>query len=179
MNRLLLVAAFLFGLVILFFVCAKPEIESAYTIVQQAKAPANAVETQLQPKANTPKVAALNCQKEFDELLANEMILFQTDTAVIEADSAVLLQALSFAAEKCPDAYITVSGHTDNLGDDQYNQKLSEKRARAVAYYLMTMRIDENRLLAVGYGETQPIGDNDTEDGRKLNRRIEFTVGGL
>ncbi|MEC9396557.1 MAG: OmpA family protein, partial [Myxococcota bacterium] len=61
-------------------------------------------------------------------------------------------------------------------GKDEYNQKLSQKRAESVRKYLIGRGIDRDRLEAVGYGEVQPIADNETQEGRAKNRRVEFTI---
>jgi len=75
-----------------------------------------------------------------------------------------------------PDMKIEIRGHTDNVGDDAYNQQLSEARAKSVFQYLVDRGIDTGRLSYKGFGETQPIASNDTEQGRKQNRRTEFLV---
>ena len=74
----------------------------------------------------------------------------------------------------CPDVAVEVSGHSDAVGDKDYNIGLSERRAQAVVAYLVSQGMDENRLTAVGLGFSQPIADNSTEEGRAMNRRIEF-----
>jgi outer membrane protein OmpA-like peptidoglycan-associated protein len=72
---------------------------------------------------------------------------------------------------------IEISGHTDNVGEHDYNMDLSQERAKAVGNVLMKKGIDPKRLEMVGYGETQPLASNDDEkDGRELNRRIEIKV---
>ena len=72
--------------------------------------------------------------------------------------------------------YIDVYGHTDSMGSDAYNQSLSERRAQAVADYLASHGVVAARLGTRGYGETQPIASNDTEEGRAANRRVEIKV---
>ena len=74
--------------------------------------------------------------------------------------------------------YIEVVGHTDDVGDDRYNQKLSEQRAEAVARYLVEAGIDPNKILMVGAGESAPIASNATPEGRAENRRVEVLVLG-
>jgi outer membrane protein OmpA-like peptidoglycan-associated protein len=69
---------------------------------------------------------------------------------------------------------VEIVGHTDSIGTDAYNQRLSERRARAVADYLESRGIDRARLSASGRGETMPIATNENEDGRRLNRRVEL-----
>jgi len=74
-------------------------------------------------------------------------------------------------------AYIlNIGGHTDNVGKADMNMKLSQDRADAVKAYLIEKGIDGSRLNATGYGSTQPVGDNKTDKGRALNRRVEFKV---
>jgi outer membrane protein OmpA-like peptidoglycan-associated protein len=75
-----------------------------------------------------------------------------------------------------PSSPVTVEGHTDSKGSDQYNQKLSERRATAVRKYLIEKGISSSRIRVVGYGEQRPIADNKTEEGRAINRRAEFEV---
>jgi len=69
-----------------------------------------------------------------------------------------------------------VAGHTDSVGSDAYNDKLSMRRASSVSKYLISKGISGDRLIARGYGETRPIADNNTALGRAKNRRTEFTV---
>jgi outer membrane protein OmpA-like peptidoglycan-associated protein len=73
---------------------------------------------------------------------------------------------------------VEISGHTDNVGKDDYNQRLSEDRAQSVVDYLVEKKISEDRLTAVGYGKTKPFATNDTAEGRAKNRRIEFKITG-
>ena len=75
-----------------------------------------------------------------------------------------------------PSMIIEVGGHTDNVGDDATNMKLSHDRAKAVREYLVNAGIGANRVQAKGYGESNPIATNDTDDGRRSNRRTEFII---
>jgi OOP family OmpA-OmpF porin len=75
-----------------------------------------------------------------------------------------------------PQIRVEVSGHTDNSGQPAYNKQLSEKRALSVYNYLVEKGIDKNRLMPIGYGQTKPLADNATEEGRQQNRRIEFRI---
>jgi outer membrane protein OmpA-like peptidoglycan-associated protein len=75
-----------------------------------------------------------------------------------------------------PSSPVVVEGHTDYIGSDQYNQKLSERRANAVRRYLVERGIAPSRIRVVGYGEKRPIADNKTKEGRAINRRAEFEV---
>ena len=73
---------------------------------------------------------------------------------------------------------IEIGGHTDNVGSDSYNQKLSEARAKSAVGYLVRKGITSNRLKAKGYGESSPIATNETDAGRTKNRRVEMKVTG-
>ncbi len=120
--------------------------------------------------------AADTCQTDFNNLLANENVNFESAQAIIAQASYPLLDQMVAIAANCPNASISVEGHTDSQGDDTMNQNLSEQRAQAVLTYLSNNGVDVSRLSSAGYGETMPIGDNATADGRAMNRRIEFTV---
>jgi outer membrane protein OmpA-like peptidoglycan-associated protein len=78
--------------------------------------------------------------------------------------------------EKNPTLSIELGGHTDNVGKPEANQKLSEQRAKAVMVYLTNKGIEPSRLSYKGYGESQPVAPNDTEEGRATNRRTEIKI---
>ena len=121
-------------------------------------------------------VDATVCQQLFSELLGKARIRFESGKADIVADSAGLLDRLIETALRCPTANIEISGHTDTDGDEAANQGLSERRAQAVADFLVKAGLPANRFSAVGYGSTQPIAGNDTDQGKAQNRRIDFVV---
>ncbi len=121
-------------------------------------------------------VDATVCQQLFSELLTKGKIRFEPKRASIDPDSAGLLDHLIETALRCPNATIEVAGHTDSDGEDSFNQALSEKRAQAVIDYLVKAGLTADRFTAVGYGSTQPVAGNDTDDGKAQNRRIEFLV---
>jgi OmpA-OmpF porin, OOP family len=121
-------------------------------------------------------VDATVCQQLFSDLLGKARIRFDSGKAEIAADSAGLLDRLIETALRCPNANIEVAGHTDSDGEEAANQALSEKRAQAVAEYLVKAGLPVNRFTPVGYGSTQPIAGNDTEQGKAQNRRIDFVV---
>ena len=85
------------------------------------------------------------------------------------------------AMNEYPELVIGLGGHTDNTGDAEANMLLSQQRAEAVRDYLVANGVPADRLVATGYGQNDPLGDNSTEAGREKNRRTEFTVlaGGL
>ncbi len=78
--------------------------------------------------------------------------------------------------ERSPGMLVEIGGHTDDLGPDEYNQQLSQRRADAVKKYLIRLGVDESRIRATGYGESKPVASNSNQEGRKLNRRTEFTI---
>jgi OmpA-OmpF porin, OOP family len=116
------------------------------------------------------------CQQLFAELLGKAKVRFESGQASIDPDSTGLLDRLVEIALRCPTSNIEVGGHTDTDGEDATNQALSEKRAQAVVDYLVKAGLPASRFTAVGYGSTQPVATNDTDDGKAQNRRIEFLV---
>jgi outer membrane protein OmpA-like peptidoglycan-associated protein len=123
-----------------------------------------------------PAVDAETCQARFGALLSANTIRFETGSAAIDRQSDGLLDRLVRTLQSCPETSVVIGGHTDSQGDSIPNMRLSQERAMAVRDYVIDAGIPENRLLAVGFGESEPIADNDTDEGRALNRRIEFTV---
>jgi len=77
---------------------------------------------------------------------------------------------------KYPEFMVVVAGHTDNIGQESHNQWLSERRAYAVADFLVAKGLDPNRIQVIGYGESRPIAANDTAQGRLCNRRVELYI---
>jgi len=116
------------------------------------------------------------CQQLFSDLLGKGKIRFESGRANIDPDSTGLLDRLVETALRCPTTTIEVAGHTDSAGEDAANQALSEKRAQAVVDYLVKAGLPAARFTAVGYGSTQPVADNESDEGKAQNRRIEFLV---
>ncbi len=116
------------------------------------------------------------CQQLFSGLLAKGKIRFESGRATIDPDSAGLLDRLIETALRCPSANIEIAGHTDADGEDGFNQALSEKRAQAVTDFLVKAGLPAERFTAMGYGSTQPVAGNDTDEGKAQNRRIDFVV---
>jgi outer membrane protein OmpA-like peptidoglycan-associated protein len=156
----------------------KPEPEIKPEPQIEAEAETVPVKKIVQP----PKLDALpefTCQQEFDFLLDNRQINFATNSADIDTSSTSLLSDLIDIVNQCPDANIEIAGHTDSRGSDDFNLRLSQARASSVMNYLINNEIEPNRLTAVGYGESNPIADNDSTEGLAKNRRIEFNIKGL
>ena len=134
------------------------------------------IKTELSVKPAAAPVDPGVCQQLFSELLAKGKIRFEPGRASIDPDSAGLLDRLVEIAMRCPTANIDIAGHTDGDGEDAFNQALSEKRAQAVTDYLVKAGLPAGRFTALGYGSSQPVASNDTDEGKAQNRRIEFLV---
>ncbi len=102
---------------------------------------------------------------------------FEFNSAKLKPESYPVLDEAARILTMHPEIDVEVQGHTDNIGSDEYNLKLSQKRAEAVRDYLIDKHmIEPVRLIPVGYGEKKPIADNTTEGGRQKNRRVEFLI---
>jgi OOP family OmpA-OmpF porin len=124
------------------------------------------------PPPPAPRVALVERRIEI-----TEQVRFETDTAVIRAESDPLLEEVAAVFRAHPELLrVEVQGHTDGEGTPEHNRKLSDDRARAVVAWLVEHGVDASRLSAVGHGEERPIADNGTEEGRAKNRRVEFHV---
>lgn len=110
------------------------------------------------------------------EVFVMRNLHFATNKTRILSSSEEALEALFGYLERNPEIRIKIMGHTDNVGKDAANQRLSEGRAEAVREDLIKRGINETRIEAEGYGETRPIDTNDTEEGRQNNRRVEVEV---
>jgi outer membrane protein OmpA-like peptidoglycan-associated protein len=126
------------------------------------------------PKNNGCPILSKTVLKVFDEAL--EGIVFESAKEVIKPSSYKVLDKIVDIMNKNSDFKLKISGHTDNQGNDRENLNLSDKRALATKQYLMDKGISADRLESIGYGETKPIADNKTAQGRAVNRRVEFKV---
>ena len=113
---------------------------------------------------------------EVGETVVLNNIFFDYDEYKLLPSSKVELNRLVNLLKNNPEMEIRIQGHTDSQGDEEYNEKLSENRAKSVYNYLVEHGISKERLSYKGFGESQPIADNDTEEGRAKNRRTEFEV---
>jgi len=103
-------------------------------------------------------------------------LLFDFDSSVIRSDAAQNLRQLAASLDKYSDTNLLIVGHTDSVGNDQYNQDLSVRRARAAHQYLSAQGVQTGRMATAGRGEMEPVASNDTDAGRQLNRRIEVAI---
>ena len=106
----------------------------------------------------------------------NSGILFDTDKAELRPVAKDNLRELAVILKKYPDTNILVEGHTDATGTEEHNLSLSVARAQATANYVTGLDVDPTRFTIMGYGESQPIADNSTVEGRQANRRVEIAI---
>ena len=105
-------------------------------------------------------------------------VLFDSGQYTLKSAARERLARISGIVLAYPELRLEVEGHTDSIGGDEFNQRLSEKRANSVRDYLVDSGISMDGIIARGFGKTQPVADNATSEGRKLNRRVEMIVSG-
>jgi outer membrane protein OmpA-like peptidoglycan-associated protein len=103
-------------------------------------------------------------------------LLFDLDSYELREETKSNLDQLAKTLNKYDDTDILIEGHTDSTGEDDYNHKLSERRAREVEKYLSSQQVKGSRITTKGYGEEQPLTSNETEAGRSSNRRVEVAI---
>ena len=116
------------------------------------------------------------CQAAFDNTMRGRKIRYQSDLAIISSVSTDLLEALSGIALLCDAHRIEIGEHTDNRGNESYNETLSRQRAEKIRDYMLGNGVRGTALFAKGYGEALPIDESDTPEARDINRRTEFLV---
>lgn len=103
-------------------------------------------------------------------------LMFALSSAELNQATRSNLSDLAETLKKYEDTEVLIEGHTDSSGSESFNQTLSEKRANSVSGYLMTLGVSGQRLSTIGYGENQPIADNESAEGRQKNRRVEVAI---
>lgn len=112
-----------------------------------------------------------------DRIVIRDKILFEVDKAIIRTESHGLVDEITQVVKDNPQILkLSIEGHTDGDGSAKYNQTLSDKRAAAVLQYLVDHGVAQERLTSKGFGESKPIGDNATPEGKEMNRRVEFII---
>ena len=113
---------------------------------------------------------------EIGQVVRLNNVFFDFDKWDLRPESFLELNRVVKLLEENPAIVIEMSAHTDSRGSDEYNFKLSDNRARSVMEYILAKGIDPSRISSHGYGESQPVATNDTDDGRQLNRRVQFQI---
>lgn len=130
-------------------------------------------EPEPEPEPEPPK----RVQVTADAIVITEKIMFEYDKADIRPESFGLCDEIVDVIQKNPRIKkISIEGHTDGDGSAKYNKKLSQKRADAVKKYFVEKGVEEARLQSVGHGEDKPLAENDTDEGKEKNRRVEFLI---
>lgn len=119
---------------------------------------------------------ARECERQLALILREAQIIFDPNSSTISDESEILLDEIAYIIKSCPEASFEIGGHTDSQGGDGMNLSLSQARADAVLDTLLTRDVLLRQVSAKGYGETEPIADNDSDEGRARNRRIAFKL---
>ena len=110
------------------------------------------------------------------QLIMPGHLTFQTGSYQVRSDFYTTLESIVIVLKKYTKTEIRIAGHTDSVGDDSYNQTLSERRADSVGKFLISQGVLSGRVNSTGYGERRPIADNNSDSGRQSNRRVELTL---
>ena len=149
---------------------AKPAVEPAAKPVPPPPPVKPAAKPQPQPKPKPKPVAA--------KVTLAADVLFDFDKAALKADGKSKLDDLAAKVKGINLEVVIAIGHTDSVGSDAYNQKLSVRRAESVKAYLVSKGVEPNRIYTEGKGEKQPVASNKTKDGSQKNRRVEIEIIG-
>lgn len=156
-------------------VIAKVEAAPETEVISEV-APEPEPEIALAPESESVSQPEVEAVKELLHTLDLSGITFLFDSNEITPKGKSILNEVVNVLSEHPEFDVIIEGHTDNVGDDDVNSELSQQRAQSVLTYLTNAGIQAENLSAVGFGESQPIADNDSVEGRALNRRIEFIV---
>ncbi|MFN0033252.1 MAG: OmpA family protein [Flavobacteriales bacterium] len=151
------------------------------TVTMSIKAEDVAFNTTMIVQQGKPAPSVVKVEVKTQESIENSPLVindiyYLTNKADIEEQSKPILDAFADYLQSHPTMQVRIVGHTDNVGDDKANFALSAERAFEVVQYLVSLGVDAKRLKSEGKGETQPIADNNTDDGRAKNRRTEFVI---
>jgi outer membrane protein OmpA-like peptidoglycan-associated protein len=158
------------------------EVAAARSQAAMATAEADAART----VAASAQQQASDLQRQIDSMQARRTerglvltlgdVLFETGRAELKPGSVAKLDQLADFLKQYPERRVTIEGHTDNVGSEDSNIGLSQRRADAVRSYLMRMGVDPSRITSTGMGESMPVTTNETEAGRQQNRRVEIVI---
>ncbi|QJQ96715.1 MULTISPECIES: OmpA family protein [Halomonadaceae] len=113
-------------------------------------------------------------EPEFEPVVLSSEVNFEFDSADLRPEASMMLDEVAHRLRENPELRVSIEGHTDSVGNPQYNVGLSQRRADSVKAYLVNQGIDPNRMNTTGYGEERPVASNDTPEGRAENRRVEI-----
>lgn len=128
----------------------------------------------LNPLANLPTPE--ECLADIQATQSDSKILFESGSGTLQASAGPILDQIAEILKACGEINLQIQGHTDSQGRESFNQALSQNRAQSVLAALRERRVLTGNFEAVGFGETNPIADNETAEGREANRRIEFVI---
>ncbi len=158
---------------------AQAETEKARQAAAQAAAQAEQEKAQLREQLRSQLNLILETRETARGLIINMSdVLFDTGQYTLKPGAREKLAKISGIILAHPGLKLQIEGHTDSVGGDEYNQKLSEQRANAVREYLVTQGVSGDSITAQGFGKTSPVASNDTAAGRQQNRRVELVVSG-
>ena len=147
--------------------------------MRQANQQAEAEKAQLRERIKQQFAAILETRESARGLIVNiSDVLFDFNKYTLKPGAREKLAKVSGILLAYPGLKIQLEGHTDSIGSDEYNQKLSEDRAGAVREYLVGQGVPAATVTATGFGKSQPVASNDTAAGRQRNRRVEMVVSG-
>lgn len=153
--------------------------EQAAAAAQQAQQQAEQNTQQMRERLRDQLNQVLQTQESARGLIVNMSdVLFDFNKYTLKPEAREKLAKVSGILLAYPDLKLQVEGYTDNVGSDEYNQKLSQERAEAVRDYLVSQSVKEANITAQGYGKSDPIADNSTSAGRAKNRRVQLVVSG-
>jgi outer membrane protein OmpA-like peptidoglycan-associated protein len=180
---ILILALLLLGMLAYFLLSKKPDSQVAaatqVVITTTAKAPVVSKTPQIQPEIDTitsiKNAIAAGANTENRSVNFNDILFKYDSDSILTESEASLDEAFSFLNE-IPKLQVKIVGHTSNEGKAKYNEKLSKKRAVAVLNYLVGKGIAEDRMVAEGKGSYEPVAENDTDENKQKNRRIQFVI---
>ncbi len=146
-----------------------------YTNIEEKNANTNPLDPNDHPKVITKRVKE-KIEHDISTLLKMKKIHFESDSAKLSSDSLETIQEIAIILKRYPSAKIKIAGYTDSSGSKEHNLKLSQERVESVKNELIRLGIHANRLIAIGYGDANPIAPNDSKENKAKNRRVEFIV---
>ncbi|MDR5905944.1 OmpA family protein [Franzmannia qiaohouensis] len=131
-------------------------------------------EPQPQPEPEPMPEPEPEPEPEFEPVVLSSEVTFAFDSSELRPEASMTLDEVAHRLRENPELRVNIDGHTDSVGNPQYNEGLSQRRADSVRAYLVSQGIDENRMRTRGFGEARPVASNDTDEGRAQNRRVEI-----